>query len=226
MMAHWNSTITAVSLQDSLDTVKFAMMFSSGQGPDQFIHKIIYIHQLHLRAAVIYLNRQIVGDVVAEGCHGTVIIRPAPFSEKIREAIHKYLRPGLFRIIEEEFLPCLLALAIFPIGITPHKSGLDRAGKHHRAFIAVLLESIKQGGSKAEIALHKLLGILRAVHPGKIEDKVTIRAKSIQLLRRRVHIIFIHCDILIQRIPPRLAFSYIAQLGDQVTSYEPLRPCN
>jgi hypothetical protein len=103
------------------------MMLLSCQSTYHLIHKIIYIDKLQLCRRIIDLNRKPVGHVMAERSHSGIIIRPAPFSEKIRETVDKDPRPRTLSIFKEKFLSCLLALSIFTVGIPACESGLDLA---------------------------------------------------------------------------------------------------
>ncbi len=46
--------------------------------------------------------------VVAKGCNGTAVIRPAPFSEKIREAVNKHLCAGFCGIVKKQLFSAQL----------------------------------------------------------------------------------------------------------------------
>ena len=63
------------------------------------------------------MNRQVIRNVIAKCSDGAVIVRTAPFTEQIRETVNQYLRTGLRRIIEKQFLSGFFALAVIPLGI-------------------------------------------------------------------------------------------------------------
>ena len=48
----------------------------------------------------------------------------------------------------------------------------------------MLFEGIKQLRREAEIALHKIPGILRSVHPGEVEDEIRVLAVLVELFLR------------------------------------------
>ena len=46
----------------------------------------------------------------------------------------------------------------------------------------MLFECVKKKGGKTKVALHELFWSLRTVHAGKVEDKVTVRAVTVEVL--------------------------------------------
>ena len=52
------------------------------------------------------------GDVVAEGGDGGVVVGSAPLSEEVGEAIDEDFSSGFFGIVEEELLACFFAFAV------------------------------------------------------------------------------------------------------------------
>ena len=112
-------------------------------------------------------------------------------AHEIREAVHRHLHTVLFAIPEEQFFPRQLALAVIALAIAPDERGLNRRGQHDGRFVPMLFKRIQQCGGKAEIALHELLVVLRAVHPREVEHEVAVGAISVQLLRRVVDVVAI-----------------------------------
>ena len=55
----------------------------------------------------------------------------------------------------------------------------------------MLLERIQQHGGKAEVTLHELFVILRAIHTREVEHKIAVGAISVQLLRGGIDIVTI-----------------------------------
>ena len=78
-----------------------------------------------LCVSVIHRDRQIVCDIIAEGSHGRVVIRSAPLSEQIREAVHQYLCTRFFAICKDQFLSRLFAPSVIAV-ITSNTGCLDR----------------------------------------------------------------------------------------------------
>ena len=46
----------------------------------------------------------------------------------------------------------------------------------------MLLQTVKKCGSKPKVSLHELRGFLRSVHTSRMNNEITIRAESIQIL--------------------------------------------
>ena len=55
----------------------------------------------------------------------------------------------------------------------------------------MLLQGIKQGTGKAEVALHELFLVLRAVHACEVEDEVAILAPLVKLFGGAVEVVLI-----------------------------------
>ena len=125
MMGNRSGTITAIGLHDGIHPVELAMMFFSLQGIDHLFYQIIDIQQFQFHIRIVYLNGQVVGNVMTEGSYRRVIIGAAPFPVQIREAIHQYLGSCLLAISEEQFFPSLLALSIFRSTETACQGSLD-----------------------------------------------------------------------------------------------------
>ena len=96
------------------------------KGSDHLVDKVVDVEKFHFYASVIHLYRKVVGYVVAKSSYSRVIVRPAPFSEKVRETIDQDFGSGLTAILEHQFLSCLLATAIFAVSETARKSCLNR----------------------------------------------------------------------------------------------------
>ena len=187
-----------------------------------FLHQIIYIEQFHLHTAVVNLYGQVVGDVVAEGGYGRIIIWPAPFAEEVRKAIDQYLGSRLLAVLEHQFLARLLALAVFAGAKSACKGGLDGRTYHHGAVVLVLLQCVEQCGGKSEVALHELLRVLRTIYSGKIEDEITITTPLVELFGSGIKVVLIDGINLHVTIPTCLAFLYIIELGAEVLAYKTL----
>jgi len=213
--------VTTVLCRYGFHAVKLTPMSLALEGLNHLVHQVVDIEKLHLDASVIYLDREIVRDVVAECSYGTIVVRSAPFTEKVRETVHKYLSPRFLAIIEHQFLSGLLALAIFACAETACKGCLDRTGDHYRAVVAVFLESIKKYRGKAEVTFHEVLLVLRTVHSCQVEDEVAFAAVAVKVFCCGVDVVledFRDCEVSVALC---LAGLYIVELGAEVTAYEP-----
>ena len=56
------------------------MVLLALQGVDHFLDKVVDVEQFEFYRRVVDGDGEVVGDVVAEGGYGTIIIRSAPFA--------------------------------------------------------------------------------------------------------------------------------------------------
>ncbi len=103
------------------------MVLLALQRQNHLVDEVVDVQQLEFDRRVVDLNRQPVGNVVAESRHGRVVVRAAPFAEEVREAVDEHLRSGFVGVVEEKLLSGLLALAVGMPGVTAYESGLYRA---------------------------------------------------------------------------------------------------
>ena len=196
------------------------------EGGYHLIYKVIDVEELHFHTSVIDLYGKVVGDIIAEGGDGGIVVGAAPFAEEVRETIDEHLSSCLLAVFEHQFLTSFLALAVFACAETTGKGGLDGATDHHRAVVLVLLEGVEQDGGESEIALHEFLRVFGAVHACKVEHEVAFFAPIIELLGSGVYVVFIDgFDRLREIVPLGLAIAYILELGAEVSAYEPLCSC-
>ena len=136
------------------------------QGGNDLLHHVVNVADVHLHGRVIDLNGQTVCRVVAEGGDGGIVVGSAPFAEKVGEAVHQHVGAGFLAVGEEQVFPGLLAFAVSTSGVAAREAGLHRGGQQHRAGVFVLFQGVQKAGGEAEVALHKLLGVLRPVDTG------------------------------------------------------------
>ena len=172
--------ITSTLSWNSLYTIKLATMIIALKSIYHLLDEVVDVEEFHFDGAVVDLNRKVVGDVVAEGSYGGVVVRSAPFSEKVRETVDKDLCSCFLLILKHQFLSCLLAAAVLAVAEAAGESGLDATGDHHRAGVAVFLEGIQKKGGEAEVALHELFLSLRTVYACKVEDEVAVGAVLVE----------------------------------------------
>ena len=144
-------------------------------------------------------------------------------AHEVDKAVDRYLCPGFFGVVEEQLLPRFLAPAILGVAEATGQSGLDRGGQHNGCLVVVLFQAVQQVGGKAEVALHEVLRILRAVHTGQIEDEVGFGAIPVQLFRGGLHIVLV--DFVNMDIGPGAVFAVpnVFQVGAQGGSHH--APC-
>ena len=197
-------------------------MLLAAQAGYHLVHKVVDIEKFQLHGGIVHGVRQVVCYRIAEGGNGAVVIRTAPFTEKIRETVHQHTCARILAIFEEEILPRLFGSAVLGIAESAGEAGLLATGEHHRTCVAVLFQSVNERGCKAEIPGHELILVLRAVHPCQVKDEIAVAAPDIQLLGSRIQVILkylIHSHIA---IATRLAVTDIFQLRAQVFPHEAL----
>ena len=65
---------------DNFQAVKLAMVLLALQGVDHLFHKVVDVEQFEFYTWVVDSDGEVIGDVVAEGSYGTIIIGTAPFA--------------------------------------------------------------------------------------------------------------------------------------------------
>ena len=183
-------TVASISRKNSVNSIKLAVVLLTLQGGNHLIYKVVDVEELELYRGVVDLDRQVVGNVVAEGSYGRVVVRAAPFAEEVGEAVYQHLSAGFFGVIEEKLLAGLLALAVGVPGIAADEGCLDGAREHHRAAVAMLFECIEELRGKAEVAFAEVVGILGAVDSGEVEHEVGLAAVAVELAGRGVDVVF------------------------------------
>ena len=222
LMGDWAVAVLALRIWKHLQALKFAVMLLALECADHLLHKVVDVKDLQFHTWVIDCNRKVIGDIVAEGGDCAVVVRAAPFAVEIRETINQDLYPILLSILQEKVLPCFLASSVLTVAESACERGLSAAGEHHRGLVAVLLEGVKKGTGKSEVAFHKLLRIFRTVDSRKIEHEIALGAPLLELLRGAVKVIFedlIYCEI---SVAFGLAGPDVIKLGAEVLSYETL----
>ena len=218
-VGHGDVAVAAVGGGNGFDAVKLAVVFFAREGGDHFVHEVVDIEEFHLDAAVVDLDGLVVGDVVAEGGDGAVVVGAAPLAEEVGEAIDQNAGTGLLPIGKHQVFAGFLALAIFAGAEAAGQSGLDGAADHHGAVVLILLQRIEQGGGETEVAGHELFGVLRTVDAGQVEDEVAVPAPCVQLFGRGFDVIFIDgLDGLWEVIPLGLAITDVLELGAEVAA--------
>ena len=225
MVGERGGAVAAVPAQDGIDSVEPAAVLPALEGQDHLVHQVVDVQQFQLNIGIVDLYRQAVGDVVAEGGHRAVVVRTAPLAVEVGEAVHQHPSAGLFRISEEQFLAGPLAPAVLAVAEAAGEGGLDAGGEHDGAGVAVLSESVQEGGGEAEVAAHELLRVLRAVDTGQVEHEVGLGAPRVQLPGCGVDVVLvdlIHGYVIVAGP----AVADVAQLGTQVPPHEPPGPGN
>ena len=88
------------------------------------------------------------------------------------------------------------------------------------------LQGVEQGGGETEVAFHKLVVVLWAVHSGKVEHEVALLAPCVKLFGSRVEVVLEHFLYGKVAIAASLAVFNIIELGTKVFAYKALGTCN
>ena len=75
---------------DDFQAVKLAMVLLALQGVDHLLDKVIDVKKFKFYTWVVDRDGEVVGDVVAEGGYGGVVVGTTPFAIKVGETIHQY----------------------------------------------------------------------------------------------------------------------------------------
>lgn len=165
-----------------------------------------------------------VGNRVAKGCDSGVVVRSAPLAVQVGEPIDVDRRSGTLGILAEQVLPRQLGFAVNGTGVTPLKGRLSARGEHNGAVVAMMFKQPEQLRSEPEVALHEVLGVLRAVHAGKIEYEVCLRAVERELLAGAVDVVLVDRE----RQKALVALAAVLAVADalerlaEVPAHEPL----
>ena len=116
--------VLAVLDREHAQAVEVATVLLSLQAADHLVHQVVDVQQFQLHRRIIDRVREVIGNGVAEGSHGRIIVRPAPFSEEVREAVHQHLCAGLLPVPKEQVLPRLLAPAVLGVAETARQRSL------------------------------------------------------------------------------------------------------
>lgn len=165
------------------------MVLLALQGADHLLDKVIDVEQLKFYTWVVDRNGEVIGDVVAEGSYGTIIIGTAPFAIEVGETIDQDFGTCFLTILQEQVLASFLAATVLTITETACQGGLLGAGEHHGASFLMSLQCVKQSGGEAEVTLHELVIVLGAVDASEIEHEVALLAPCVKLLGGGIEIV-------------------------------------
>lgn len=147
-----------------------------------------------------------------------------PLAVQVGEPIDVNWRTSARRILAEQVLPRQLGFAIDGTGITSFKGRLRTRREHDWALVAMMLEQPEQLRGEPIIALHEVLRVLRAVHAGKIEYEVCLRAVERELLAGAVDVVLVDRE----RQKALVALAAVLAVADalerlaEVPAHEPL----
>ena len=152
-----------------------ALGIQRGIGAVHDLHKarnhVIHIHQRDRRCRVVDGNGQVAGNVVAKRGYRRVVIGLAPLSKHIGQTKHMHRHPMRALQRKQRVFCRALALAIGVVALSLGGRGVDHRHLLTRAQCHIGNRS-GQRLCQVGIAGCKLCRVLRAVHPGEVNDKV------------------------------------------------------
>ena len=205
---------------NDFQAIKLAMVLLALQGVDHLFYKVIDVKKLKFYTWVVDRDGEVIGDVVAEGSYGTIIIGTAPFAIEVGETIDQDFGSRLLSILQKQVLTCLLAATVLAITETACQGRLLRAGEHYGASVLMSLQGVKQSGGEAEVTLHELIIVLGAVYASEIEHEVALLAPCVELLGGGIEIVLE--DFLDRQVAVAtgLAVFDVIELGAKVLANE------
>ena len=124
VVGHGAVAVAAIGLVNHLQSLEFAVVLLAFEAGHHLVHEVVDVEELELHAGVVDGVGQVVGEGVAEGGDGAVVVGPAPFAEEVREAEDQHLGARLFAVFQEQVLPCFLAAAVFAVAKAAGERGL------------------------------------------------------------------------------------------------------
>ena len=182
--------VGAVLHREYAQAVEVAAVLFPLEGFDHLVHQVVDVEELELDGGVVDGVGEVVGDGVAEGGDGAVVVGAAPFAEEVREAVDEHLCARIFAVFEEQVFTGFFAAAVFGVAEAAGEGGLLGAAEHHGAAVAVLFVGVEQGAGEAEVAGHEFFLVLGAVDAGEVEDEVGFCAGLLQICGGGVEVVF------------------------------------
>lgn len=90
----------------------------------------------------------------------------------------------------------------------------------------MFFQGVEQGRGEAEIPLHKLLGVLRAVDPREVKDEIALFARLVKFLGRGVDIVGKNLINGESGMRPIFTIADVLQRRREVLPHEPRRTGN
>lgn len=202
-MGTGDAAIAAILALDGVSVGVDAVLFLALEKVEHALDKVVDVEEGQLDTRVVHRIGLVVGDRPAKRAHGGVVLR-ARMAHEVVEAIDGDLRTGFLAVFEEELLPRKLAATVFGVSKAARERGLDAAREHDGAFVAGGAELVDELRREAEVALHEVLGILRAVHAGEVEHEVGLRAPLLKLFRSGIQVILV--NVFDTEVGPRTVF--------------------
>ncbi|MNZ64199.1 hypothetical protein D3C78_823660 [compost metagenome] len=134
---------------------------------NEVLNHIIDVDEVDACLRIVDLNRQIAGNVVAEGRYRRVVVGARPLTEHIGQTEQMHSRTMADGQRQQRLFSRALAGAV---GIVQLR--LDRGGIEHRHLATAGDDRLAQGTGQVGIAGDELLRVLRAIHAGQVEHEI------------------------------------------------------
>ena len=131
---------------------------------------IVHVAQLHIACRIGDSNRQIIRNVVAEGCSNRVIVRAAPLPEQVLQAVDPNTGSSLRGKSQQRLLCLRLARSV---GIV--QFSLDRGTENDLRKTPSFPQELAQLLRQPCIPTLEVNRILRPVDAGKMEDHIGLK---------------------------------------------------
>ena len=155
-------------------------------GVQNFFRQVVHINQLQFHCRVGNGDRQVTGDVVAEGGHGGIVVGAAPFSEQIGQAVDHPGCASFSAIGKKQLLRRLLGLPIGTPGIPSGQTGLNGGGEQYRAAVTAFQKHLQQSAGEVCVSDCKFSRILGPVHASQVDHEICLFAVVRQGLCRSI----------------------------------------
>ena len=188
-------------------------------------YQVVDVQQLQLGAAVVDGEGLIIGNCPAEGADSTIVLGAA-VSHQVHKAIDRHLCPGLLSILEEQLLASLFATTVLAVAEAACQGGLNGRRQHDGCLVVVLFQAVQQIRCKAEVSLHEVFRVLRAIHACQIEYEVCFLAVLVQLRRGGIQIILVDFFNIQCRASLVLPIPDVFQVVAQGGSHHALGTCD
>ena len=123
-MRRGHIAVLAVLEREHAEAVEVTAVLLPLQAADHLVHQVIDVQEFQLHRRVVDRIWEVMGNGMAEGRDGGIVVGPAPLAEQVREAVHQHLRAGVLAVLEEQVLPSLLAPAVLGVSEPARERGL------------------------------------------------------------------------------------------------------
>lgn len=225
LVGHGDTAVTTVCIQNRFHAIEFAVLLLAFQQVEHSFYKIVDVQQLQLGATVVDSKGLVIGDCPAEGANGAIVLGAA-VSHQVDKTVDGNLCAGFLSILEEQLLARLFAPTILAVAETTSQGGLNGGGQHDGCLVVVLFQAVQQIRCKAEVSLHEVFRVLRAIHACQIEHEVRLTAVLVQLRRGGIQIVLVDFFNVQCRAGFVLAVPNVFQVITQGGSHHSLSTCD